>query len=657
MLVDSTVVIVEAIHRQWTAGRPLLRSVEIGLAEVFRPLVLFMTILILAFAPMFLGHGPIGSLFMMIPLPLMFALVVGLVGAVMFIPAHVLQWSRSEGRASTANGEAVPQSLSSLERTYAGLVGTLIGHKRRTLAVMVFLLTTCLILIGLSLSQRVRLIDVTLFEETPTVCQVQVIMPEGATIDETDRMLRDLSILFLDDPAGETGPQVTALAGRFIEPDGLILSGDRYGHINIPLRRHDSLTMMDTIRLTISEHLDASVADLQQRPRIRVLPMQGETPLGLIVGLKVYGSDRDQVREATDRLVQTLTTGTQARGLIVLGDDRPMDIRTGRYTLKPSQVQEPGVADRVTEILAAAGNGVFVGKFQTTTGDLDLNVQLKRRAVEGQETPPSPDSLSDLYDLPVIGGDAETPVRSLGNLVMPDQDREPEFKRRVNGMPAMTIWGLIVPGSGLSAQRLESLAAEQLHAQLADRSGVSLTLIGRSPEAGERFNSFFIGLFIVSFVIYLILGLRFGDFIQPLIVFTALAFPIIGVTVGLVSARLTFTAGGMMALVGIALVALCHTLMIVEGINARIRDGLELDVAIIEACTRRIKPVLLTTVALMLWLLPMALGLVDGGSEWTGMARTFIIGMGLTTLLTVCVVPVHYAIACQIKNLFTGDPV
>ncbi|GAB6096574.1 hypothetical protein JCM14469_28270 [Desulfatiferula olefinivorans] len=653
MLVDSTVVVVEAIHRQWTAGKALDRSTADGLAETARPMAVFLVALILGFAPMFLGQGPMGSLFLMIPLPLMFALTVCLAGALIVAPAHMLQWGRFEQREVSPTGVAVPRSRSALERRYAGLVGTLIRHKRRTSAVTVLLLAACLVVIGLSLSQRVGLIDVDLVPDVATACQVQVIMPDGVSIDTTDRMLRDLSALFVHDQAGENGPAVTALAGRMTGPDGLKMSGERYGSIMIPLRRHEAPAMVETIRMTVSDHLEAAVPDPASRPRIRVIPMQGETPLGMTVGLRLSGSDPDQVLNAADRLIQELTTSKQTRGLIVIGDDRPRDVRTGRYALKPSQAQEPGVADRITEILAAAEGGVFVGKFQAAPGDLDLNVRLNRRAEEVK----GGSSLRDLYDMPVIAGNADTPARSLGDLVMPDQGPEPDFKRRINGRPSVTIWGLIENQSDLTPQDLASLASGQLQKNLAGQGAADLVLVGAPPETADRFNSFFIGLFIASFVIYLILGLRFGDFIQPLIVFVALAFPLIGVTAGLVLGRFTFTAAGLMALVGIAMTALFQTLLMVEGINARIRDGLELDEAIIEACTRRIKPVLLTTLSVMLWFLPMALGLFGGSAEWTGMALTLVVGMGLTSLLTVCAVPVHYAMAAQTRNLFTGDPV
>jgi HAE1 family hydrophobic/amphiphilic exporter-1 len=154
-------------------------------------------------------------------------------------------------------------------------------------------------------------------------------------------------------------------------------------------------------------------------------------------------------------------------------------------------------------------------------------------------------------------------------------------------------------------------------------------------------------------VIYLILAVQFGDYIQPLIILSAVAFAVIGVTFGMFFTQSTFTVGSLMAMVGLAGVTVNDSLILIDFMNKRTETGMTMRQAVLAACHTRMRPVLITTVTTIMGLLPMAIGIPYRSVEWAPMAMAFVTGLASATILTLLIIPVEYELAAVTRSRIT----
>lgn len=136
-------------------------------------------------------------------------------------------------------------------------------------------------------------------------------------------------------------------------------------------------------------------------------------------------------------------------------------------------------------------------------------------------------------------------------------------------------------------------------------------------------------------------------------ILTAVPFAFIGVVMGLLVTRTTFTVGSFMAAVGLAGVAVNNSLLLIDFMNVRRRGGSALRVAIIEACAARMRPVLITTVTTVLGLLPMAIGIPHKSLSWSPLAMAFVSGIFSSTVLTLLIIPIEYELVGRLEERFS----
>jgi multidrug efflux pump subunit AcrB len=159
------------------------------------------------------------------------------------------------------------------------------------------------------------------------------------------------------------------------------------------------------------------------------------------------------------------------------------------------------------------------------------------------------------------------------------------------------------------------------------------------------FRSFALGLTLSVLLLYLILVAQFRSFIDPFIIL--LAFPP-GLTGVLVTLWITGTTLNVMSLMGVVMlagIAMSNSILIVEFAHHLRREGMAVREAVATACRVRLRPVLMTSLATMIGLLPMALKLGEGSESYAPLARTLIGGLGVSVLLTVFLVPAGFCLA------------
>ncbi|WP_109484470.1 efflux RND transporter permease subunit [Occallatibacter savannae] len=173
---------------------------------------------------------------------------------------------------------------------------------------------------------------------------------------------------------------------------------------------------------------------------------------------------------------------------------------------------------------------------------------------------------------------------------------------------------------------------------------VKVTVRGSVVSMNQSFSRFAIGLMLSILLVYLILMAQFASFTDPFIILMAIPPGLAGVVVILLITGSTMNIMSLMGVIMMAGIVVSNSILIVEFAGHLHHEGLSLAKAVVESCRIRLRPILMTSLATLLGMIPMALGLEAGSEQYAPLARAIIGGLGVSVVLTVFLVPAVYLI-------------
>ncbi|MFZ0301474.1 MAG: efflux RND transporter permease subunit [Terracidiphilus sp.] len=187
--------------------------------------------------------------------------------------------------------------------------------------------------------------------------------------------------------------------------------------------------------------------------------------------------------------------------------------------------------------------------------------------------------------------------------------------------------------------RVDKLVAQTQH----DKNTV-IDVRGAVVEMNKAFHQFGVGLIIAILLVYLILMAQFKSFIDPFIILMAIPPGLLGVVLILLMTGSSLNIMSLMGVIMMAGIVVSNSILIVEFTNTLHRQGMPLLEATVEACRVRLRPILMTSLATLLGMIPMALGVEAGSEQYAPLARAIIGGLGLSVIVTVFLVPAVYLV-------------
>jgi multidrug efflux pump subunit AcrB len=175
--------------------------------------------------------------------------------------------------------------------------------------------------------------------------------------------------------------------------------------------------------------------------------------------------------------------------------------------------------------------------------------------------------------------------------------------------------------------------------------GISVALAGSVVSMNASFRSFAIGLILSIVLLYLILVAQFRSFLDPFIILLALPPGISGVIVALLAWGTTLNVMSLMGIVMFAGISLSNSILIVEFAHHLLKEGKGVREAITLSCRVRLRPILMTSLATLIGLLPMALKLGEGSESYAPLAQALIGGLAVSVVLTIFLVPAGFYLA------------
>ena len=358
--------------------------------------------------------------------------------------------------------------------------------------------------------------------------------------------------------------------------------------------------------------------------------------------LSVQGDDLEQLRKISDEIVAGMR---KINGLV--------DIETSLLAPKPTvavnidreQASDLGLSvGRLGATLRPLLAGDDVTTWQDASGEnYDVNVQLPRMERR---------TVSDLGALPVASG-VRDPVTGAQNMVTLGQVvrisettgaaqinrrnlfREVMIQANVDGRPAGDV--------GTDIKKLQD--------SIKLPPGYRFETEGQNKDMEESIGFAVSALLLAVIFIYMLLGSQFNSFLHPVSIMTSLPLSLIGVFAALFlfgSTLNIFSIIGVIMLMGLVTK---NAILIVDFINVAVKAGQERSEAIMNAGRTRLRPILMTTSAMVMGMVPLALGLGEGAEQRAPMAHAIIGGVITSTLLTLIVVPVVYTYLDDLKKL------
>ncbi|MEV4379160.1 efflux RND transporter permease subunit [Streptosporangium sp. NPDC049644] len=628
-VVDDSIVVLENIKRHLGYGEAKRKAVLEGVREVSGAVTASTLTTVAVFVPIAVVGGMVGQLFAPFAITVSVALLASLLVSLTVVPVLAYWFLKtpvlSPEQARAVREEAEAKELRSpLQRAYLPVLRFATRRRLVTLLVGVVVFAATM---GLAGRLETNFIDSS-GQDTVSISQR---MPAGTDLATTDAAAKKVEEVLRSLKAVD-GYQVNVGAGGGLQGLTGGGGGDRASY-----------------SLTIEEGADAEALQEALRERLKGLSDVGEITVGGAQGAPGGGST-DQLQvivQAPD--VTTLRTATETvrAAMADLGELRDVtsNLEAGAQRIEVRVDRQKAAARGLTE--TQIGQLVAQRFRGMSLGELTLDGRAGAVVLRAGEAPEDLKAVRALT-LPTAAG-----MVRLSQVAEVSKVDGPTQVTRIDGARSATVSGTAV-GSDLGAVSTELTARLD---KLAMPAGASFTVGGVSADQAEAFGQLGLAMLAAIAIVFMIMVATFRSFVQPLILLVSVPFAATG-AIGLLLA--TGTPLGVPALIGMLMligIVVTNAIVLIDLINQYREQGMGIVEAVVEGGRRRLRPILMTAVATIFALIPMALGLTgSGGFISQPLAIVVIGGLLSSTLLTLVLVPTLYVMVERLKERLRRTP-
>jgi len=621
MLVDNGIVIVENIYRHMQEGEGRLRAALNGTTEVGWPVITSTLTTLCAFFPMLFWPGIMGRFMSFLPKTLMIALSASLFVALVVNPTFCAVFLKAKEGGTLGGGR--PWIIGFYER----FLRWVLGHRG------LFLVSAFVMLVVSFVAFALWGKGVEFFPQVePNRAFVTVKAPEGTNLEASDELVRPIEKQLMSYRDIQFVIANVGAGGALGEPGGgTHVSRVSMDFVDAGERKRKSSEIIKEARRIFRTMVGAEIT---------VKKEEHGPPTGMPVNLEISGDDFKTLGAIARQVRERIK---DVPGIVDLKDDYVLGKPEIRVEIDKEKASLLGLDTlTIANTVKAAINGVKAGVYRVLDEEIDIIARLPDKDRH---------SISDIERL-TISDDRGRPIpltsvarvvvsSGLGSINRIDQKRVVTVQSDVAGRLTDAVLRDV-------KQRLSDLKLPR---------GYSISYTGQRKEE-KKAQAFLSKAFLAAiFLISLVLITQFDSISLPLIIMTSVLLSLIGVFWGLLVTGLPFgvlmTGIGVISLAG---VVVNNAIVLIDYIG-QLRDrGLGVAQALVQACTVRFRPVMLTAITTILGLIPMATGVsfdftrlrwdVGGeSSQWWGpMAVAVIFGLAVATVLTLGVVPALYSV-------------
>ena len=664
IVVDDAIVIGENIYAHRQMGKTLTASAIDGATEVLPSVTASITTTVIAFAPMFFVSGVMGKFMAVIPFAVIAMLLISLWESCFVLPAHLGHANRGFFRfvsivsypvrpLAILLGWCSRHSSDALDwlcrRLYAPVLETGLRYPLLPIsgAIAMFFITFGMV--------RGGVVQTILFPKSDNnFLQGTITFPDGTPAEETDeatrrmeRAIRRISEQVAQERAEREGRSVAEIYGE----------GQRSGQGPVRLTYRDLGTitnlenaaggggsgshvgqvfveLFDTeIRETHSDRLIALWRqELGEVPGAEKITFGsvGIGPGGKPIEFKLLapGDAEDQLLAAVRHFKRRLG---EFDGVYDIADDNTPGKWEFQFRVKDSAAATGVTSADLGQTVRNAYFGAEAMRLQRGRHEVKLMVRYPEQERR---------SLVNFREIRVRTADGlERPIMELAEI---DLDRGFSEINRVDQLRSVTITADLDESAANADQIIQKLQEQDVTRLAEQFPGVQLRWEGQQEQSRESVGSLKRGFVVAVLCMYVLLVLQFRSYVQPLLILAIVPFGMIGAVWGHALLGLPLTLFSMFGLVALAGVVVNDSIVLIDFINARVRSGLPAWDALVEAGSRRFRPILLTSMTTIAGLLPLLTERSFQAQLLIPMAASLAFGLMVATVLVLLLIPVLY---------------
>jgi multidrug efflux pump subunit AcrB len=640
-LIDNAVIVLENIFRYLEMGEAPEVAAERGGNEVALAVLAATFTTSIVFFPVTFFYGVTKYLFIDLALGVVFSIFASYAFSMTVIPLYCATYIKS-----THGSEPLLDHKPSLFQRFEGWFNT---HFHRMLNIYeVFVKRTLqrpvLTTVVISAAMLVLLagifpfIGTSYFPRTdPGQFVINVKCPSGTRIEvSNDYIARVEDIIRKQVPGHDLGMIVSNIG---ITPDlSAIYTSNASmdtAFVQVSLRQdhsESSFYYMNKVRRALSSQMPELTTYFHSGGLVSAVINQG---LPAPIDIQVTGNNMEQSFDIAQNMAQKIRALPDVGSVFIPQDLRypGLELTIDRERASLIGLTPKAVVDNV--ITALSSDGMIAPSYwidPKTGNNYMLAVQYYDKQIQNM-------SMEDFRQIPLRGENVPgyTPLQSVADITRintPTEVDHYQLRRAIDVyvMPRGTNLG----HTGKEVAKIVSAVTVPRNTRISIRGAVN--------GMNESFERFTIGLLISVALVYLILMAQFRSFVDPFIILMAIPPGLVGVAIILFLTGSTLNIMSLMGVIMMTGIVVSNSILIVEFTGTLHKEGLPLLEASVEACKVRLRPILMTSLATILGMIPLALGLEAGSEQYAPLARAIIGGLGISVIVTVFLVPAVYVI-------------
>lgn len=625
ILVDESTVTIENIHQHFAMGKTKARAIWDACKEIAFPKLLIMLCILAVFAPALMMSGIPGSLFMPLAMAIGFSMIASFVLSQTFVPV-MANWMMKHDPKTCENHK--PDWFSSFRDRFAGFLSSLMKQRK----IIVSISLAAALGIGFGLYQ------ITGKDVLPSVnsrqFQVRIKATEGTRIEVTEVKVKK----FLEHLKSKVGKDNIAISSVFIgqhpstfavSPIYLYNAGPHEALMQVALKEFNgnSDELKDELRSYYREKMpDLQISFEPIELTEKILSQGANNP----IEVRVSGMMKKMNRMYAEKLLVRLKEIEYLRDQQI---PQSMNYPALQINIDRVRAAQLGLdAQDISKSLVAATSSTRYTNKNFWVGGMmgiayDVQVQMPQNILNSKE---------ELANLP-LSKNAERPV--LGDVASITSTKELGESYNLGTMGYTTVTANTHKKDLEQASKDVKKAIESL-GELP--KGVNIEVAGMAPVLDDTLDSLASGLLIAIVVIFLMLSATFQSFRVSLVILTTVPFVMVG---SLTLLKLTGSTLNLQSYMGLIMsigVSIANAVLLIsnaETIRKSTNNALE---AVIEAAKLRIRPIIMTTLAMAAGMLPMAIGFGEGSDQVSPLGRAVIGGLIFSTFSVLVILPLVF---------------
>lgn len=605
ILVDDAIVIGDVVQVGIDEGMSGDEAAFHGIKKLFVPVFTSTLIIIGAFAPLLNIPGGAGEFLRTLPQVVMICIACSYLSALFVTPAMASIFFRKSKKV---------EKESIIKRFFHKLLNYGLKNK-----IKIIIICLCLFAVSIGLLNSIGTKFFPYADKD--VLYIDVANEKVDNIDSTSDLVKQVEDIVKSDE--DVTSYTSAIGGAvpkfYITIPPLAPAKDKAQiMMNIDLNK----TKKFSTRQELAEYLQSQIDSKISGGTATVKLLEQAMPTGAPIRIRLTGDDLDKLYTASDQIQEKLNG---IPGTTNVRDDAAK--KTYQYEVdidSTKAVQHGLLKSDIEKQISIAIRGYAASVYRKNGSDYDILVKSNATSVE------------DLKNLQVKSSLAKNKVL-LSEVATIKLDSQIDQIKHYKKDKTVTVYSDIK--TGYNAVTVENALSPEINKM--DIDGVNVIYDGEKHQIDTNFTSLGIAAAMCILIIYVILFVQFKSFVQPLIIMCALPLSLIGVTVGLLTFKMQLSLTAVMGIISLIGVVIRNGILLVEYIIEGRKEGLSIDEACLHAVSQRFRPIILSSVATITGLIPLAF---SKSALFGPMSVTIIFGLASATFLTFVVVPVVYSL-------------